>query len=223
MNEKNKGVLLIIAVLSFVVYPCNGQPADNSTVVIGSQFWSTKNLDVATFRNGDPIGEAKTADEWQAAGEKGEPKWCYYENDPSNNLKYGKLYNWYALADARGICPTGWHVPTDLEWTALTDYLGGLPVSGAKMKNTIGWEENGNGNNKSGFSGLPGGRHTSNGPFLDAGWYGYWWSSTEGDTRHTSDRDLHYAWGRDLHYEDGLVRRYDFLKEDGMSVRCLRD
>ena len=86
------------------------------TVTIGTQVWMTKNLDVATFRNGDPIPEAKSNEEWEKAGENKQPAWCYYDNDPANGAKYGKLYNWYAVNDPRGLAPEGWHVPSIDEW-----------------------------------------------------------------------------------------------------------
>ena len=127
------------------------------TVTIGTQVWMTKNLDVDHFRNGDPIPQAKTDEEWQKAGENKQPAWCYYDNDPANGVKYGKLYNWYAVNDERGLAPEGYHVPSDKEWTVLIDYLGGEEVAGEKMKSTSGWEENGNGSNSSGFTALPGG------------------------------------------------------------------
>jgi len=110
------------------------------TVTIGKQVWMTKNLDVSTFRNGDPIPEAKTDEAWKAAGENKQPAWCYYDNDPKNGTKYGKLYNWYAVNDPRGLAPAGYHIPTDAEWTVLTDYLGGEDVAGKKMKSTSGWD-----------------------------------------------------------------------------------
>ena len=101
-------------------------------VTIGNQIWMTKNLNVDKFRNGDPILEAKTDEEWQKAGEKKQPAWCYYDNDPKNGEQYGKLYNWYAVNDPRGLAPEGYHVPTDAEWTQLSDYLGGEDVAGKK-------------------------------------------------------------------------------------------
>ena len=110
------------------------------TVTIGKQVWMTKNLDVSTFRNGDPIPEAKTDEAWKAAGENKQPAWCYYDNDPKNGTKYGKLYNWYAVNDPRGLAPAGYHIPTDAEWTVLTNYLGGEDVAGKKMKSTSGWD-----------------------------------------------------------------------------------
>jgi len=108
-------------------------------VAIGNQVWTTKNLDVATFRNGDAIPQAKTDEEWEAAGENKQPAWCYYENNTANGTKYGKLYNWYAVNDYRGLAPTGYHIPTDDEWTVLSTYLGGEAVAGKKMKSTSGW------------------------------------------------------------------------------------
>jgi hypothetical protein len=97
-----------------------------------------ENLNVSTFRNGDPIPEAKTDEEWKKAGKEGKPAWCYYENDPKNGAKYGKLYNWYAVNDPRGLAPAGWHVPSDAEWTTLGDQLG--DEASNKMKSTSGWD-----------------------------------------------------------------------------------
>ena len=181
---------------------------------IGDQIWSVKNLDVDTFRNGDPIPHAATDEQWEEAGENGTPAWCYYDNDPANGEMYGKLYNWHAVNDPRGLAPEGWHVPSDDEWTTLTDLLGGEDP-GTKMKSTSGWEEDGNGTNESGFAGLPGGFRGSNGAFNLIGNYGFWWSSTEDDTN--------YAWNRDLNYSNGFVFRGSLIKETGFSVRCLRD
>jgi len=192
-----------------------GSAIFSQTVTIGTQVWMTKNLDVATFRNGDPIPEAKTDEEWEKAGENKQPAWCYYDNDTANGAKYGKLYNWYAVNDSRGLAPTGWHVPSNAELYTLTDFLGGEGVAGTKMKSTSGWAENGNSTNTSGFSGLPGGNRYSNGSFYDIGKYGSWWSSTENATGS--------AWYRYLYYNDGDVGRSSFSKKSGFSVRCLRD
>ncbi len=109
------------------------------TVTIGTQVWMKENLNVSTFRNGDPIPEAKTADEWQAAEKAKQPAWCYYDNDPKNGAKYGKLYNWYAVNDARGLAPAGYHVPAEQEWEVLINQLGGKDAAGKKMKSTSGW------------------------------------------------------------------------------------
>ena len=108
------------------------------TVTIGTQVWMTTNLNVDKFRNGDPIPEAKTNEEWERAGENHQPAWCYYENKAANGTKYGKLYNWYAVNDPRGLAPEGFHVPSDEEWTTLEEYLG--DDAGKKMKSKSGWD-----------------------------------------------------------------------------------
>ncbi len=123
---KNLFSLLLVVIIG------TGTATFSQTVTIGTQVWMTKNLDVATFRNGDPIPEAKTNGEWEAAGHNEQPAWCYYDNDPANGAKYGKLYNWYAVNDSRGLAPSGYHVPTDQEWIILTRFLGS--DAGTKMK-----------------------------------------------------------------------------------------
>lgn len=224
------------------------------TITIGTQVWMTKNLDVATFRNGDSIPQAKTNEEWVNAGINKQPAWCYYDNDPANGAKYGKLYNWYAVNDPRGLAPVGYHIPSDAEWTKLGDFLGS--DAGTKMKSKSGWNSyttggsktcpncvnwnaeyrrkvpchtcqdtrtvpapkvtnSGNGTNTSGFSGLPGGNRNDNGAFSNIGFFGSWWSSTEGNT--------YVAWNRNLYYNYGFVNRYYYMKGQGFSVRCLRD
>jgi len=185
------------------------------TVTIGTQVWMTKNLDVSTFRNGDPIPQAKTDEEWEKAGGNKQPAWCYYENDTANGAKYGKLYNWYAVRDSRGLAPVGYHIPSDAEWAILTDYLGGAEKAGAKMKSKQGWAEDGNGTNSSGFSGLPGGNRYYGATFNNIGKFGFWWSYTENKP--------YNAWFRFLYFSDGSVFRLTNLKEGGCSVRCLRD
>ena len=117
----------------------SAQSGTYKSVTIGTQVWMKENLNVSRFRNGDPIPEAKTAEEWQAAGDAKQPAWCYYDNDPKNGAKYGKLYNWYAVNDSRGLAPEGWHVPTDEEWTVLIGYLGGEKDITKKIKSTSGW------------------------------------------------------------------------------------
>lgn len=191
-------------------------------VKIGNQIWMAKNLDVAHFRNGDPIPQAKTEKEWKIADKMKQPAWCYYDNDPANGGKYGKLYNWYAINDPRGLAPGGFHIPSEVEWTRLTDYLGEESEAGAKMKSENGWYipsvewfDNGTGTNSSGFSGFPGGYRCSDGSFDDVGKSGYWWSSTE--------YIKSSAWGRFLNYFFGNVHRLFENKGEGFSVRCLRD
>ena len=184
------------------------------TITIGSQVWTSKNLDVSTYRNGDTIPQVQDQNAW---AELTTGAWCYYDNDTTNGTKYGKLYNWYAVNDPRGLAPIGYHIPTDAEWTILTDYLSEL-VAGSKMKSTgtqywLG--PNTEATNESGFSGLPGGLRNFNGAFARVGGGGYWWCSTEtkGDG----------ALVRVLGYGFGYVDRLNVSQKDGFSVRCLRD
>jgi uncharacterized protein (TIGR02145 family) len=205
-NNLKLGLSLFIAIL-FVQFNY-GQ-----TTIIGTQVWMTKNLDVSTFRNGEAIPQAKSDNEWKAFAQAGEAAWCFYDNDPKNGKTYGKLYNWYALNDPRGLAPNGFHIPSDEEWTILNDYLG-EGVAGKKMKSASGWSKNGNGTNSSSFSGLPGGYRNFDGTFLNIGTNGNWWSSTEKFTD---------AWFRFLSYYGGYVIRDYVDKTFGLSVRCLRD
>ena len=119
-------------ILLFISFVCISIFGQIQTVTIGTQVWMTKNLEVSTFRNGEIIPEAKTKDEWIAAADNHTPAWCYYDNNPANGTKYGKLYNWHAVNDSRGLAPEGWHVPTDEEWTVLENSLG--DDIGKKMK-----------------------------------------------------------------------------------------
>ena len=145
LKVKSDSLNLVLADLAKLKPPVKVAPVmpvvDNKGpvkgVAIGTQVWTTKNLDVATFRNGDAIPQAKTNEEWKAAGENKQPAWCYYDNKVANGTKYGKLYNWYAVNDYRGLAPAGWHVPTDAEWKVLIKSLG--DDTGKKMKSTLGW------------------------------------------------------------------------------------
>ena len=210
-------ILSAVVMTAMMLSSCGG--VASKEVTIGKQVWMTQNLNVDKFRNGDPIPEAKTDEEWSKAGENGEPAWCYYNNNPDNGDRYGKLYNWYAVNDPRGLAPEGWKIPSDEEWSRLADFLGGESVAGTKMKSTDFWADyggkSGNGTNESGFSGLPGGLRYHDGSFLNVGKNGNWWSSTEIDSFN--------AWHRILNYSNGSVNWYYYNKENGFSVRCLRD
>ena len=202
--------LLFIALLSISSF------GFSQSVTIGTQTWTTLNLDVATFRNGDAIPQAKTNEEWSAAGRNKQPAWCYYENDPKNGTKYGKLYNWYAVNDERGLAPVGWHVPTYQEWTTLEENIG--DNLGKKMKSRMGWINNGNGDNSSGFNAVPGGSGGGN-FFYEAGERGYWWSCTEVVTNDGID-----ASDRSLGWKNDTSLNIDYsVKSTGRSVRCVRD
>jgi uncharacterized protein (TIGR02145 family) len=188
---------------------------NENEVKIGNQIWKASNLNTDRFRNGDLIPVVVSAEEWKRVCENKQPAWCYYDDDSKNGDKYGRLYNWYAVADARGLCPVGWHVPSDAEWTLLINYLGGDSAAGEKMRSTNGWKNNGNGTNQSAFSGLPAGIRGGDGVFYGVGDYGFCWSSTEDDP----DFALF------LILFDTDVNGYQSSgdKQSGFSVRCLRD
>jgi uncharacterized protein (TIGR02145 family) len=185
------------------------------TIKIEKLEWMVENLNVSCFRNGDPIPEARTEEEWSEAGKEGNPAWCYYENKIENGNQYGKLYNWYAVNDPRGLAPTGWHVSSDSEWRQTTDFLGGEDAAGTKMKSGTGWNQDGNGTNESSFTGLPGGCRDLNGKFSNKDIIGFWWSSTE------YDKD--FAWYRCIDISPYYVYRTNYYKQNGLSVRCIKD
>lgn len=145
-------------------------------IKIANKHWISKNLDVTHYKNGDSIPQVQDAATWANLTTGA---WCYYENQTANGTTYGKLYNWYAMNDPRGIAPEGWHVPTDDEWLAIIDSLGGSSVAGGKLKATTLWNSPNTGaTNSSAFSGLPGGYRYYNGSFGYKGLFGNWWSST---------------------------------------------
>jgi uncharacterized protein (TIGR02145 family) len=185
---------------------------DEGEVAIGKQVWTTKNLEVETYRNGEVIPQVQDANAWVNLKTGA---WCYYENNTANGSSYGKLYNWYAVNDPRGLAPKGYHIPTDNEWTILSENLGGASEAGTKMKSSSGWKNNGNGTNTTGFAGLPGGYRNDDGNFFYIGANGGWWSSSESNTDN--------AWGRPLNGNSGNVGRGSLDKQSGLSVRCLRD
>jgi len=185
---------------------------------IGYQTWMNKNLAIDRFKNGDIIPMAKTDEEWQRAAERKQPAWCYYNNDVSNGEIYGKLYNWYAVNDSRGICPESWHVPSDNEWMLLTNYFSGINTAGGKLKETKKnyWQApNVGATNIKGFSALPGGYRDFDGSFYLIGYQGFFWS-------HTKNND-EYAWGRTMYNSNAGVNRYYYEMSLGASIRCLKD
>ena len=223
-NTKIKNMVCLLGLV--LIYQA-GFSQSAEEVKIGEQIWKVHNLNVEKFQNGDAILEVRSDVNWKKANENHQPAWSYYKNKRGNGKKYGKLYNWYAVNDPRGLAPVGWHIPSDTEWTTLTDSLGGEKEAGAKMKSQKGWKDNFNGTNSSGFSGFPGGsRLTSeakkilntNSTFKGIGDSSCWWSSTELNASN--------AWYRLLliySCTSGDVSRQDYYKKGGMYVRCLRD
>jgi len=202
-----------------------------NTVLIGGQCWMAENLRVTRYRNGGAIPTKRTDIQWNSSIYNGTGFYAIYPHGDVDGINseagvvaaYGKLYNWYAVTDSRGLCPEGWHVPHDDEWTTLVNYLGGSSVAGGKMKSTRTepdphprWRSPNTGTtNESGFSGLPGGARASAGYYSAIGVNGGWWSSTEGPSSN--------AWSRTLFYNYGSVARGGGGKQSGFSVRCLRD
>lgn len=187
------------------------------TVTIGNQEWMAENLNVGHYRNGDPILSLKEKYESSAsASDTG--SWCYYDNDSKNENPYGRLYEWYAVNDARGLAPEGWHIPSDAEWTQLINFLGGYKVAGGKLKSTILWQSpNSGATNESDFTAIPGGFLTYRLQFLSKDQSCLFWSSTK-----SKNYDLH-AWSIDLDYDKSVVNRNESFKTEGQSVRCIKD
>jgi uncharacterized protein (TIGR02145 family) len=189
------------------------------TVQVGTQVWMAENLKTSKYSDSTTIPNITENTQWSQLTTGA---WCYYNNDAANNAKYDKLYNWYAVSPttngSKNICPTGWHVPTDAEWTVLTDYLGSESVAGGKLKEvgTTSWySPNTDATNTSLFTGLPGGYRGLDGVYSYIGYYGIWWSSQEYTTAN--------AWIRNLNYYNGSAYRGSDNKRNGFSVRCLRD
>jgi uncharacterized protein (TIGR02145 family) len=205
---------------------------DFKGVVIGNQIWMTENLNVTTFQNGDVIPEAKSAKDWEVAGQQGKPCWCYYDDNYHNEKKYGKLYNWFAVSDKRGLAPRGWHIPTDMEWRGLMDYLSGKHLSigetntaAVKMRNKNSQLGEGGGQNKetnsSGFSALSGGSRGNNGHFNQGACF---WSATDYNAEfyakfggtYNNEKALYFFLG------DTDMRESIVSKAAGFSCRCIK-
>jgi uncharacterized protein (TIGR02145 family) len=201
--------------------PGNGVTFDGyayQSIVLGNgQEWMAENLRTTVYANGDPIPNETDPNQWSSLTTGA---WSHYNNDSQYENPYGKLYNWYTVADTRNMCPTGWHVPSNAEWTYLTDYLGGGNIAGGKMKSigTQYWTSpNTDATNVSGFSGLPGAFRIDYGPFpTNFGSEGWWWSSSEEDAYYGSFRYLSY----NQSFIGSVSSNY---KETGMSVRCIKN
>jgi len=213
--------VLSMIVLSFILSSCNDKTTNPDTnkseVTIGTQVWMAKNLNVNRYRNGDPIPQVNDSTEWVNLTTGA---WCYYAEDANNGKTYGKLYNWYAVNDSRGLAPIGWHIPSDEEWTSLSDYLGGTSVAGGKLKETSTkyWGFlNLVTKNETDFAALPGGFRDCNGFYMFMSDKGIWWSSSE--------RDTSFAWDRFMEGNSYALFRYYLgsKKRGGYSVRCIKD
>ena len=204
---------------------CNGKIDEDCIkfVTICNHTWMAKNLDVSSFRDGTPIPQVTDATQWTNTLT---PAWCYYANTTANGTTYGKLYNWFAVngdIDGDGdkdkeLAPLGWHIPSESEWNALSDCLGGAPVAGGKMKETgtTHWiTPNAGATNTSGFTALPGAFRNSAGAFEFIGYKGYWWSSTEQSSTN--------AVLRFVDYNTAILGSGVDDKNHGFAVRCVKD
>jgi uncharacterized protein (TIGR02145 family) len=183
-------------------------------VTIGTQTWLVENLKTTKYNNGDAIPYVTDDTEWNTLTYGG---YCNCNNFSGHVNPYGRLYNWYAVSDNRNLCPTGWHVPEDSEWTTLINYLGGQDIAGAKLKErgTTHWDSpNADATNESGFSALPGGHRYTTGGFAYFGYNGTWWSST--DAGSTVENII-------LTSTNSTVHLNNFPKSEGSSVRCIKD
>lgn len=199
--------------ISFTTY--NNTPPPPATVTICSQVWMTKNLDVTTYRNGDPIPQVTDPVQWSNLTTGA---WTYVNGDPATHAAYGKVYNWYAINDPRGLAPAGWHIPSKTEFTSLANCLGGEYVAGGPLKTTgtTDWmAPNTGATNSSGFSALPGGRRTNQGIYSGFGSLGQLWSSTE--------QSAGNAWVFSLSYSTVWSNFTSPVKIEGSPVRCVKD
>jgi uncharacterized protein (TIGR02145 family) len=225
MKERNI-VLLVLLTISNFYYGQVGLLTDSrdgkiyKTVVIGNQTWMAENLNVSTFRNGDIISEAKTYEEWDRAGKNKQPAWCYYNNDSKNGAIYGKLYNWFAVNDPRGLAPVGYEVASDNDYRILIDFLGGESVAGQKLKNSKEWWHECEVSNYVGFSAIPAGRRLATGLYINStptfeelGETAYFWTSHEFSSLVTLIRYVNCSSAMDITAE---------FKQIGLSVRCIK-
>lgn len=185
------------------------------TVMIGGKEWMAENLNASTYRNGNPLLNGLTTANWQSAASGA---WHYYNQDMINTCPHGKMYNWYAVNDSRGICPTGWHVPTEADWSSLENSLGGQLTAGNKMKvtgSTYWFGGNANATNESGFSAIGSGLYYFYGSFEGLTQGVNFWSATTFDASS--------AWVRSLSFDMGNLALSIYPKNSGFHVRCVRD
>jgi uncharacterized protein (TIGR02145 family) len=222
---KTKIQLLIIFSVTLIMYSCkkdaavDPRPTDidgnvYDTVIIGTQVWMKQNLRTTRYNDGTAIPTGLSDLDWRTATTAA---YAIYDNDAANDITYGKLYNWYAVGTGK-LAPAGWHIPTDAEWTTLTDYLGGDAIAGDKMKTTTLWTAYPGlvNTNSSGFTGLPGGARSGFfGTFGGIENNAEFWSTTE-----FLPPDVQYL---SLNYNQSNTYRNHLPKDNGLSVRCVRD
>ncbi len=234
MNMRSKAWIYILSIIiTLSVFCCTKENKDEplilppntmadidrniyKTVTIGSQVWMAENLKVTHYRNGEQIPSLKQIS-WQGTEEGA---CCNLNDHPGNNETFGKLYNGFAVLDSRNIAPDGWHIPSNTEWFVLIDYLGGQMVAGGKLKDTsLNWmQPNIGATNESGFTALPGGCRAFD-MLVDHGAYysGFWWSSTEHDSK-----NIHYLQLNNYNARTSNLS-HNCSKQQGLSIRCVKD
>jgi uncharacterized protein (TIGR02145 family) len=213
-----------VLVMTLMVCKVYGQDSGNNitdidgnqynTIAIGNQVWMKENLRTSRFADGTAIPLTIDNKQWCRLTSGG---FCWYNNDSiAGNVPYGKLYNWYAVQSGK-LCPSGWHVPSDFEWTDLAEFLGGTKVAGGKLKeNSVLWKSpNKNATNDVGFSAIPGGYRNSIGKFFYRGYFDYWWSSTELSSIS--------SWYWYVYFDTAILYRDKDFKTMGHAVRCIKN
>ena len=216
--------LLSLFVNGYAYSQCIGTIGEDiNEVNVGDQVWMSENLRLTSFRNGDPIPQVTSIEQWIEYSNLGKPAWCYYGNEKKWEV-FGILYNGHAIKDPRGLAPKGWHIPTISEWYQLIDKcLGGRPTGGKHIKLDAGWKGypgmkgDFTGKNTSKMSALPGGMRTCNGEFYALYFSGYWWSSSLSDSQGWEQCSIIKC-----NWEDEIFSEVSNLCA-GYSVRCIKD
>jgi uncharacterized protein (TIGR02145 family) len=181
--------------------------------------WMTKNLNVDIFRNGDKIPQAKTKEGWLEANRKKQAAWCYYKFDPKNGNEYGKLYNWYAVNDKRGLAPKDWKIPSHNDWVELVSFLGGEEEAAVNLKSKIGWGDDIIYSDKYKFNAKPAGELMCYfNVFSFSNNQTSWWSSSEGEI---DNEDARSSWS--IFSKDNSIKYSSIRESYGLSVRCIKD
>ena len=254
-NSQNRNRYLKFLTIAFFCFGLANCQSDSvkdidgnkyKTITIGTQVWMAENLKTTRYRNGDLIGTTTPAT-LVIEGESAPAYQWAYDGNEKNVAAHGRLYTWYVATDNRHVCPTGWHVPSDSEWTVLTGYLikngfgygtgyKGMDIA-KSLSATSGWVADetpgsaGNdqgSNNRSGFTAIPGGARMEDGNFYDKGHVGDWWSATQGGSSFMqclTGTIVNVPGGlfRDIYHDYCYVNSYSNNKKYGMSIRCLKD
>lgn len=222
-----KKVLIILCFSALFTFSCSKEENNNNEtsitdiegnvykiVTIGTQVWMKENLKTTKYNDGTDMPLVTEYATWR---DLSTPGYCWYDNDKASyGDTYGALYNWYAVNTGK-LCPTGWHIPSDEEWTTLVDYLGGRDVAGGKLKESgiTNWQNPNEGaTNESGFTGLPGG-YRSGGSFMFLGYVGEWWTSTA--------YDANYSFRGTIYYNANNIAQSEIFKQTGASIRCIKN